>query len=53
MNLEDYTQEQRATWTPRQRQWYAIWRNNQNESLKQALLESLTVIDAEVTDEEE
>ena len=47
MNLEDYTEEQRAAWTPRQRQWYAIWRNNQNESLKAALLQSL-----EATDEE-
>jgi hypothetical protein len=47
MNLEDYTPEQRATWTPRQRQWYAVWRNNQDESLRKSLVASL-----EATDEE-
>jgi hypothetical protein len=52
MNLEDYTPEQRATWTPRQRQWYAVWRNNSNAEVAQVLQESLMTIDAEVSDEE-
>jgi hypothetical protein len=49
MNLEDYTEEQRAEWSPRQRQWYAVWRNNQNESLAKTLLLSLEAEDEEST----
>jgi len=52
MNLEDYTPEQRATWTPRQRQWYAVWKNNESVQAGEALLASLMIIDAEVSDEE-
>lgn len=53
MNLEDYTPEQRAEWHPRQRQWYAVWKNNASVQAGEALLASLMTIDAEVTNEED
>jgi len=40
MNLEDYNEEQRALWTPRQRQWHAAWKNGSAQA-GAALLESL------------
>ena len=46
MNLEDYTAKQRATWSPRQRQWYAIWKNGSAEA-GAALLASLEISDEE------
>jgi hypothetical protein len=44
MNLEDYTPEQRAQWHPRQRQWYALWKNGSAEA-GAALLASMEIID--------
>jgi hypothetical protein len=40
MNLEDYNEEQRALWTPRQRQWYGAWKNGSAQA-GAALLDSL------------
>jgi hypothetical protein len=48
MNLEDYTLEQRALWTPRQRQWHAAWKNGSVQA-GAALLESLEADDEEST----